>query len=340
MARNPGQGTLSGQDIKRRLSAILAADIVGYTRLMEVDEDGTLAAWRGARADIIEPAIARHHGRIVKLTGDGFLAEFAAVSDAVVCAVALQTALDAGTLAFRMGINLGDVVEEAGDIYGEGVNIAARLEALAEPGGICLSAGVYDQVKNRVEETFTDLGERQLKHVAHPVRVYALNIDKPADAENSPAPSRADSDKPSVAVLPFDNLSGDKEQEYFSDGMAEDIITALSRLRGFSVTARNSSFAYKGKSPDIRTVAKELGVRYVLEGSVRKAGNRVRITAQLIDGQSGNHIWAERYDRELDDIFELQDEITLTVVGALEPELGRAERERARHKATDNLAAW
>ena len=331
---------MGGQGNQRRLSAILAADIAGYTRLMEADEDGTLDAWRSARAEIIEPSTAAHHGRIVKLMGDGFLAEFAAVSDAVRCAVALQADLADSGFAFRMGINLGDVVEEAGDIYGEGVNIAARLEGLAEPGGICLSASVYEQVKNRIEQNFEDLGEQQLKHVAAPVRVYAIHA---TDSGASPAGKAATDqagDKPSIAVLPFDNLSGDQEQEYFSDGMAEDIITALSRLRGFFVTARNSSFAYKGQSPDVRAVAKELGVRYVLEGSVRKAGERVRITAQLIDGTSGNHIWAERYDRKLDDIFELQDEITLTVVGAIEPELGRAERERARHKSTENLAAW
>ena len=329
---------MSEQGNKRRLSAILAADIVGYTRLMEADEDGTLHAWRRARAEIIDPAIATHHGRIVKLTGDGFLAEFAAVGDAVQCAVGLQAGLAASGLAFRMGVNLGDIVEEAGDIYGEGVNIAARLEGLAQPGGICVSASVYEQVKNRLEQNFEDLGLQQLKHVAEPLRVYAIRSHGDASGETKAAPG--ESDKPSIAVLPFDNLSGDAEQEYFSDGMAEDIITALSRLRGFFVTARNSSFAYKGQSPDVRSVAKDLDVRYVLEGSVRKSGDRVRITAQLIDGQSGNHIWAERYDRKLDDIFELQDEITLTVVGAIEPALGRAERERVRHKPTENLAAW
>ncbi len=331
---------MSEPENKRRLSAILAADMVGYTRLMEADEDGTLNAWRLARTKIIEPAIASHHGRIVKLTGDGFLAEFSAVTDAMHCALALQTNLAGGDLVFRMSVNLGDVVEEAGDIYGEGVNIAARLEGIADPGGICLSASVYEQVKNRLKCDFEDRGKQQLKHVAEPIGVFAICPGGGNAKVHKPNAPGTTADKPSIAALPFDNLSGDVKQEYFSDGMAEDIITALSRLRGFFVTARNSSFAYKGQSPDVRAVAKDLGVRYVLEGSVRKSGKRVRITAQLIDGESGNHIWAERYDRKLDDIFDLQDKITLTVVGAIEPELGRAERERARHTPTENLAAW
>jgi len=330
---------MSDHSTQRRLAAILAADVVGYTRLMEEDSDATVNAWKSARDSIIDPTITSHSGRTVKLTGDGFLAEFPTVQDAVNCAIKMQEALKSSLLDFRMGVNLGDIIDDGKDIHGEGVNVAARIEALADSGGINISGSVYEQVRNRIETTFEDRGEQSVKNVSAPVRVYSISFHQIPD----PVPSsqeRTITDKPSIAVLPFDNLSGDPEQEYFSDGITEDIITALSHIRQFFVVARNSSFSYKGKSPDIRKVSEDLGVRYVLEGSVRKAGNRVRITAQLIEGESGNHLWAEKYDRELEDIFAVQDEITQTVVGALHPELTRSEIERARRKLPDNLDAW
>ena len=321
----------------RRLTAILAADVAGYTKLVEKDTNGTVAAWKAARADVIEPAIAGHSGRIVKLTGDGFLAEFPVVQDAVRCAVAMQEKLAAGPLDFRMGVNLGDIVDDGQDIHGEGVNIAARIEALADEGGICVSGMVYESVHNQLDYAFEDMGAHEVKHVSAPVHVFRVAW---GDATNPQPVDMAIPEKPSVAVLPFDNMSGDAEQEYFSDGITEDIIAALSRVRQFFVIARNSTFAYKGQSTDIRQVAGELGVRYVLEGSVRKAANRIRLTAQLLDGTSGNHLWAERYDRDLEDIFDLQDELTQTIVGAIEPELNKAEQARARLKKPDNLGVW
>jgi len=330
---------------KRRLAAILAADVVGYSRLMQLDEIGTLAALKNRRSEILQPIVSRHHGRIVKLMGDGVLIEFSSAVNAVECGVALQEAMAAANadtpegrhIVLRVGINLGDVVVEGGDLYGDGVNIAARLEALAEPGSIYLSQTVLSHVRGKVQVSFEDLGERNLRNMAEPVQVYRVS-GTTADAI---APRKTSQlSKVSIAVLPFTNMSGDPEQEYFSDGITEDLITALSRIRWFFVIARNSCFAYKGRSSDIRDVARKLGAAYILEGSVRKAGNRVRVTAQLIDGASGNHVWAQRYDRDLEDIFAVQDEITATLVGAIEPELGKAERERARAKRPDDLRAW
>jgi adenylate cyclase len=335
--------------MERRLAAILAADVVGYTRLMGADESGTLQRLKAQREDVLEPLIAAHRGRIVKLMGDGLLVEFGSIVDAVVCAVAWQEAVaekeadraEATRLRFRIGINLGDVIVDGDDIYGDGVNVAARLEGLAEPAGICLSGDAFRQVRGKTEAQFEDLGEREVKNVAEPLRVYRIAGDGPTAASVPPtAETLALPDKPSIAILPFTNMSGDPEQEYFADGVSEDIITALSRIRWFFVIARNSSFAYKGQATDVKQVAQELGIRYVLEGSVRKGGNRVRITAQLADGTTGNQVWARRYDRELADIFDLQDEITETIVGAIEPELGKAERERAKSKRPDNLDAW
>ncbi len=330
--------------MERRLAAILAADIVGYSRLMRADEEGTLARLKALQKELFAPKVREHRGRIVKLMGDGALVEFASAVDAVRCAVAVQDGLterEAGVaedraLTMRLGINLGDIIIEGDDIYGDGVNLAARLEGLAEPGGICLSASIHEQVRHKLDMAFEDLGERSVKNIAEPLRVYRVVSDAPPAV----APSLALPDKPSIAVLPFDNMSGDPEQEYFSDGITEDIITALSKFRWFFVIARNSSFTYRGKAVDVKQVARELGVRYVLEGSVRKAGSRVRISAQLIDAATGNHVWAERYDRELADIFEVQDEMTATIVGAIEPELGGAERARAKRKPPDNLDAW
>ena len=299
----------------KRLSAILIADVAGYTRLIEQDTDGTVAAWQAARAEVIDPAIAEHAGRVVKLTGDGFLAEFPTVLQA---AISMQEQFANSPLEFRMGVNLGDIVDDGDDIHGEGVNIAARIEGLAEPGGICISGGVYDQVRNRIEHGFEDMGEHVVKHVSAPVRVYGLQVEI---AESGPAQMKPSDlplpDKPSIAVLPFENMSGDPEQQYFSDGITEDIITDLSKASGLFVIARNSVFTYRGRAVKVQDVSRDLGVRYVLEGSVRKAGNRVRVTAQLIDGSSGGHLWAERYDRDLTDIFEVQDAVTQQIVAAL-----------------------
>ena len=343
----------------RKLAAILAADVVGYSRLAGADEDRALARLRALRSDLIDPTVAVHHGRVVKRTGDGALIEFRSVVDAVRCAIEVQNGMlerNAGLpperrIEFRIGIHLGDVVEESdGDLMGDGVNIAARLEGIARPGAICLSEDAYRQVKARLDLAVSDLGQTQLKNIAEPVRVYSLQVGVAAETKRvsqpragvleMPSPRLALPDKPSIAVLPFINMSGDPEQEYFADGLTEDLITALSRIRWFFVIARNSCFTYKGQSADIRDVAGALGVAYVLEGSVRKAGNRVRVTAQLIDGGSGNHVWAQRYDRNLEDIFAVQDEITATIVGAIEPELGKAERERARAKRPNDLRAW
>jgi TolB-like protein len=335
--------------LERRLAAILAADVAGYTALMGADEAGTLRRLTGLRREFLEPLIDKHHGRIVKLMGDGLLVEFASVVDAVTCALAWQNGVaereavaDEDTrLHFRIGINLGDVIVDGDDIHGDGVNIAARLEGLAEPDGICLSYDAYRQTRGKMEVSFEDLGERDLKNVAEPVRVYRVAGDSSGTARATsgrnalPLP-----DKPSIAVLPFTNRSGDTEQDYFSDGITEDIITELSRFSSLFVIARNSSFTYKGQAVDVRRVASELGVRYVLEGSIRRSGNRIRITAQLIDSTIGNHIWAERYDRQLEDIFELQDEITRTVVGSIAPQIELAEVERSRRLSRDKLTAY
>jgi TolB-like protein/class 3 adenylate cyclase len=328
----------------RKLAAILAADVVGYSRLAGTDEDRTLARLRALRSDLLDPTIAVHNGRVVKRTGDGILIEFRSVVDAVRCAVEVQNGMDernAGLpperrVEFRVGVHLGDVVEESdGDLMGDGVNIAARLEGAAEPGGINLSHAAYEQVRDKLKEEFLDLGEQSFKNIARPVRVYRWCRDGKA-ARSAPALP----DRPSIAVLPFTNMSGDPEQEYFSDGISEDIITALSKLRWFFVIARNSSFIYKGNAVQMKTIAEELGVGYVLEGSVRKGGNRVRITAQLIDAATNNHIWAERYDRSLADVFAVQDEITEAIVAAIEPQLYAAEDFRARRKPPDSMDAW
>jgi adenylate cyclase len=302
--------------LERRLAAILAADVVGYSRLMEADESGTLARLTWLRKEQIEPLIATHRGRVVKLMGDGILAEFASVVDAVGCAAAWQTGMADADLRFRIGINVGDVIAEDGDIYGNGVNVAARLEALADPGGICLSGNVRDEVRGKLDLSFQDMGAQTVKNIAEPVRAYRVVLDAAAPSETQ-RPATPHSGKPALAVLPFNNMSGEPSQEGFTDGITEDIITALSRSHGFDVTARNSTFAYKGKSPDIREVARALGVSYVLEGSVRQGGGRARITVQLIDAVSGNHVWADRYDRSLDDEFAVQDEIAQRISSIL-----------------------
>ena len=331
----------------RRLAAILAADIAGYSRLMGADEVGTVEALREHRS-AADPLIAQHGGRVVKTTGDGVLIEFGSVVGAVECALGQQrlaTERNAATPAerrmeWRIGVHIGDVLIEGDDILGDGVNIAARLEGIAEPGGICISEDAFRQVRGKVQAEFADLGEQSLKNIARPLRVYSVGSSPPAKQPIIPPVALPLTDKPSLAVLPFQNLTGDGEQEYFVDGVVEEITTAISRLPWLFVIARNSSFAYKGKSPDLRQVGRELGVRYVLEGSVRKAGNRVRITGQLIDTASGSHIWANRFDSALDDIFELQDQVASSVVGAIEPKLQLSEIKRAIRKPTESLDAY
>jgi len=340
----------------RKLAAILCSDVVGYSRLAGPDEDRILARLRALRSDLIDPTIAVHHGRIVKRTGDGSIVEFRSVVDAVRCAIEVQNAMverNAGVpedrrIVFRIGIHLGDVVEESdGDLMGDGVNIAARLESVAAPGTICLSEDAYRQVKARLDLAVTDLGATQLKNIAEPIRVYSLQVGLPAqpkpvepDAPVKQAPRLALPDKPSIAVLPFQNMSGDPEQEYFADGMVDDIITGLSRIKWLFVIARNSSFTYKGRAIDVRQVGRELGVRYVLEGGVRKAGNRLRISAQLLEAETGAHLWADRFDGGLADVFDLQDQITDKVVGIVEPSLRKTEIERSRRKRPDSLDAY
>ncbi len=308
---------MADQEVQRRLAAILAADVAGYTRLMEEDEAGTVAAWKSARIEKIDPLIADKGGRIVKHTGDGFLAEFTSITDAVACAVAMQEKLATNPLDFRIGINLGDVIDELDDIHGEGVNIAARLENLAPLGGICISDTVHTAVHNKLELSFEDMGDQEIKNVSTPVRAYRILLSPRAGQSevDVSAPVSGFEDRPAIAVLPFDNLSGDPEQEYFTDGITEDVITRLSYWHWFPVIARNSTFVFKGVSIDIKEVGQKLGARYVVEGSVRKAGNRIRVTAQLIDSETGHHLWAERYDRDLEDIFAIQDEITENIVG-------------------------
>jgi len=339
---------MESKGFKRKLTAILSADVVGYSRLMRDDEEATVLTLNKYKEMIVN-LIDRNQGRLVDSTGDNLLAEFVSVVDAVRCAVQIQEDLkseneelpDNRKMEFRIGINTGDVIQEGDRIYGDGVNIAARLESLADAGGICISRSAYDQVKRKLNLQYEYLGEQQVKNIDEPVRVYKVSMETEAKEtiaeENPPVQIQ---DKPSIAVLPFVNMSGDPEQEYFSDGVTEDIITALSKIRWFLVSARNSTFSYKGKSPDVRQVASDLGVRYVLEGSVRKAGNRVRISAQLIEGSTGNHVWAERYDHDLDDIFAVQDEITRIVIGAIEPELTKAEIRRAKMKRPENLDVW
>ncbi len=334
--------------IPRRLAAVLAADVVGYSRLIGTDEEGTLAALKAHRLELVDSKVQQHRGRIVKTTGDGVLIEFASVVDAVCCAIEVQrgmvernveTPLDK-RIQFRIGINVGDIVIDGEDILGDGVNIAARLEGLAEPGGVLITREVRDQVRDRLELAFDDLGERQLRNITRPVHVYRVRAPHDSDAAPARAPALSLPNKPSIAVLPFVNMSGDSEQEYFADGMAEDIITGLSRLKWLFVIARNSSFVYKGQKTDVRQVGRELGVRYVLEGSVRKAGNRIRITGQLVEAETGNHLWAERYDRALNDIFAVQDEIAENVIGCIQPELYAAEHARLKLKPPKNADAW
>ncbi len=325
--------------------AILAADVAGYSRLVGADEEGTLARWKAHWRELIDPKITEHGGRTVRITGDGMLVEFASVIAAVRCAVEVQRAMGERNsdvpqeqrIEFRMGINVGDIIIDGSDMWGDGVNVAARLEALAEPGGICVSGRVQEDVHGRLDIAFEDTGEQQLKNIARPVRVYRVRI---AAALRQAAPALPLPAKPSIAVLPFNNMSGDPEQEYFADGMVEEIITALSRMRWLFVIARNSSFTYKGRAVDVKQVGRELGVRYVLEGGVRKAANRVRITAQLIDASTGAHLWADRFDGALDDIFDLQDQVTASVVGAIAPKLEQAEIERAKRKPTGSLDAY
>jgi adenylate cyclase len=367
---------LNAERVERRLAAILAADVAGYSRLMGEDEAGTLARLNAVRRELIDPQVAEHKDSIVKTAGDGILIEFPSVVEAVACAVRVQQGMaernagiaDDQRIEFRIGINSGDVIVEDGDIHGDGVNIAARLEAIAEPGAICVSAMVHEQVRGRVDCRFDDLGEQNLKNIARPIRVYRVTGGNPlirntlthpvANAPGSPlsriageGAERSEAgegspvvlplpDKPSIAVLPFQNMSGDPEQEYFADGMVEEIITALSRIRWLFVIARNSSFTYKGQAIDVKQVGRELGVRYVLEGSVRRGGDRVRVTAQLIDAESGAHLWADRFDGSLEDVFDLQDQVATVVAGVIEPTLQAAETARSAHRPTADLTAY
>jgi adenylate cyclase len=330
--------------LQRRLAAILAADVVGYSRLMGEDQVRTLDALRELRKKLFEPAVANHNGTVIKDMGDGWIVEFASVSDAVNCAIYVQTELaDHEVVKLRMGIHTGEVVLEDHDLFGEGVNIAARLEALTGPGSILISDNAYNSLDAKAAVQFTEFGTYQLKNIARPINVWSWSLPgsvMPADNSTANVLNTAKGEKPSIAVLPFDNMSGDAEQEYFSDGISEDIITELSRFRGFHIIARNSTFTYKGKAVDIKTVGKELGVRYILEGSVRKAGNRLRITAQLIEAATSNHVWADRYDRELTDIFDIQDEITTTIAAAILPAFETAELQRINHLRPENLDAW
>ena len=337
--------------VHRRLTAILAADAVTYSRLMCSDEAGTHAAWKAHRAELIDAKIAEYQGRIVKHAGDGFLAEFPSVVNAVACAATIQRGMrernaavpQARRIEFRMGINLGDVIVEPDDIYGDGVNVAARLESIAEPGGIAVSGAVRDNVGNRLDLRFEDLGEQMLKNIDRPVRAYRVSLDVPAALRMVADAGRRETweiEKPSIAVLPFTNMSGDPEQEYFSDGITEDIITDLSKVSGLFVVARNSAFTYKGKPAKVQQVSQDLNVRFILEGSVRKAGSRVRVSAQLVEGRNGGHVWADRYDRDLSDIFAIQDEITHTIVAQLKVKLLPEESEVIGQAPTENFEAY
>ncbi|MGY4474056.1 adenylate/guanylate cyclase domain-containing protein [Bradyrhizobium sp. USDA 3364] len=338
---------------ERRLAAVLAADMVGYSRLMEADETGTLARLKTHRIELIDPAIAKNRGRIIKTTGDGMLVEFHSVVDAVLCAAEIQSRMakrnadvaPARWMQFRIGINLGDVIVDGADIFGDGVNVASRLETLAESGGICISGAVRDQVGDRLEGlSFEDLGDQTVKNIARPIRVFRVRLE----SESGSAPEQAKgataapvvAKKPSIAVLPLVNMSGDPEQEFFADGLTEDIITELSRFHDLLVISRNSTFVYKGKAVKVQDVAKEFAVDYVLEGSVRKAGGRIRVTVQLIDAVADRHVWAERYDRELADIFAIQDEMTRAIVSTLPGRVEAAAHDRVKRKPTDNMAAY
>jgi adenylate cyclase len=344
---------LSGERVERRLAAILAADVAGYSRLMGLDEEGTLASLKGHRRAVVDHKIAEHRGRIVKTTGDGVLVEFASIVDGVRCAVEIQRQMAERNvripperrIEFRIGLNVGDIIIDDKDIYGDGVNIAARLETLAEPGGICVSRIVRDEVRDKLHFSFEDMGEHQVKNIARPVPIHRVRFDTPAnemiaEVRSTTRLARQSQQKPSIAVLPFSNMSGDVEQEYFSEGITEDIITNLSHYRSFFVISRSTSFTYKGSGVDVGKVGRELGVRYVLEGSVRRAANRLRISAQLIEATTGHHLWADRYDRELADVFALQDEIARSIAGAIEPGIIAAEIRQARRKEPDQFDAW
>jgi adenylate cyclase len=331
--------------VERRLTAILAADVAGYSRLVGEDEEGTLAQLKGHRRALVDPQIAKHRGRIVKTTGDGMLAEFASVVDALRCAVEIQRGMaernsalaPARRIEFRIGINVGDIVAEGDDIFGDGVNVAARLEGVSQPGGICVSARVQEDAEGKLDVAFEDMGEQHLKNIARPVHAFRVRL---TGAAAGPPATLELPDKPSIAVLPFDNMSGDHEQGYLTDGIVEAITAALSRIRSFFVIARNSALTYKGRAVNVRDIGRELGVGYLLEGSVQKAGNRLRITVQLIETVTGAHVWAGRYDGKLDDIFELQDHITEQVAGALQPSIRLAEIERSRRKPPQELGAY
>jgi TolB-like protein len=336
---------LTREHLVRRLTAIFAADVAGYSRLTGMDEEGTHVRLKEHLGALINPSVAAHRGHIVKNTGDGLLAEFNSVVDAMRCAVDVQRGMAErnsdvplnNRIEFRIGINVGDIIEDNGDIFGDGVNVAARLEAIAEPGGICVSDDAHRQIRDKLDIAFEDAGEQNLKNIERPVRVFKVR-DGVAGARQRPA--LALPDKPSIAVLPFQNLSADPEQEYFTDGVVEDITTALARFRWLFVIARNSSFTYKGRAVDVKQVGRELGVRYVLEGSVRKAGNRVRIAGQLIDAETGAHLWADRFEGALEDMFDLQDQVTASVVGAIAPKVHVEEIKRATRKPTENLDAY
>ncbi len=353
---NPGNAVLScaclersvpvsSERVERRLTAILAADVAGYSRLTGMDEEGTHAQLQDHLRSLVDPKIAEHRGRVVKNTGDGMLAEFSSVVDAMRCALDVQRGMaqrnvnvpQEKRIEFRIGINVGDIIIDRGDIFGDGVNVAVRLEGLAEPGGICLSDDAHRQVRGKLEFTSEDMGEQKLKNIAQTVRVYRV---RPSGAAATPRPSLPLPDKPSIAVLPFENMSGDPEQGHFADGIVEEIITALSRFRQLFVIARNSTFTYKGRAVDVKQVGLELGVRYVLEGSVRKSGNRIRIAGQLINASTGVHLWADRFEGGLEDLFDLQDQVTASVVGAIAPKLEQAEIERAKRKPTESLDAY
>ena len=343
---------LSSEHVERRLAAILAADVAGSCRLIGIDEEGTLAQLTALRKTLFDPKIAEHHGRVVKNTGDGVLVEFASVVDAVRCADEIQRSMaerntdvpQKKRIEFRIGIHVGDIIIADDDIFGDGVNIAVRLEGIAEPGGICISDDAHRQVRGKVESTLEDIGSQSLKNIAEPMRAWRARTGKSSSPATKPPTQTAQPlslpDKPSIAVLPFANMSGDLEQDYFADGMAEDIITALSHFKALFVIARNSSFTYKGRAVDVKQVGRELGVRYVLEGSIRKAANRVRITGQLADTATGAHLWANRFDGGLGDIFDLQDQVTESVVGAIAPAVEKAEIERAKRKPTESLDAY
>jgi adenylate cyclase len=345
---------MSVERVQRRLAAILSADVVGYSRLMGIDEAGTLTRLKMLRHDIIDPMIAAHAGRVVKLMGDGALVEFASAVDAVTCAIEIQKRIrehqasgpEDNRIEFRIGINIGDIIVDGDDIYGDGVNVAARIQTLADPGGIYISRSAADQVRDKVPITIETRGEQTVKNIARPIEVFCIvaegrdSVTVALPERAARVPSGATTDKPSIAVLPFSNMSGDHDQEYFSDGISEDVITNLSRNRAFFVISRSTSFTYKGAAIDVARVARELGVRYVLEGSVRRAGNRVRITAQLIDAASGHHLWADRYDRELADVFVVQDEIARNITGAIAPGIISAEMQHSQRKDPSQLDAW